>query len=272
MSVTRALEQYLTDDNSRQAEGSNGRQGLPRFERSPRVCLRYDSMQGKRELRGTATDQWVCPQLERSRQPLTRSRRPSVINSPASALFPRLSPHAPPFIPSGLQIGLSYAPMSVVWPSQVGGNDVSNTPRFSTHMKYTGPMSLLSGTNDIKAASPALLQRHRQRLIPATQVKFLNSFVHMGPYHDPDADITCSSPAFNSRFSGGSTVDMICLSLKQQKHSSVIPGLITRVGEYAIPGKGGRCDQRDQELEAGFIKQFECCQLQINGMHELLDQ
>ncbi|KAJ9106969.1 hypothetical protein QFC20_003869 [Naganishia adeliensis] len=132
-------------------------------------------------------------------------------------------------------------------------------------------MSLLSGTNDIKAASPALLQRHRQRPIPATQVKFLNSFVHMSPYHDPDADITCSSPAFNSRFSGGSTVDMICLSLKQQKHSSVIPGLITRVGEYAIPGKGGRCDQRDQELEAGFIKQFECCQLQINGMHELLD-
>jgi hypothetical protein len=95
----------------------------------------------------------------------------------------------------------------------------------------------------------------------------------MGPYHDLDADITSSSPAFDSRFSGGSTVDMICCqSIKQQKNRSIIPGMMTRVGEYAIPGKGGGCDQRAQELEAGFIKDFKCCQLQINGMHELLDQ
>jgi hypothetical protein len=208
--------------------------------------------------------------------------RPAYINSNSrsSPFDSQLSPYARPFVPSGLQLGLSYTPMSIVWPSQaVGANDVSiNRPR-SILMECAGTSSKPSGSTAIGQTSDS--GKTRQKRNPVWPPHLLNSFVHLGPYLDlecPYLDLESelmtsrSLPRGISRLSRDFTVNVAYHSEAQQQDHHLLPGVTTTVGEYVTPRKGGGCDHRSRQLEAGFVKGFKCCQLRLNGMHELLDQ
>lgn len=103
--------------------------------------------------------------------------------------------------------------------------------------------------------------------------QLLNSFVHMGPYLDLESALMTSnsSDGWNFRLSAKSSVEMTYHAQDKQQ-DCLIPGVVTTVGEYVTPRRGGGCDHRSRQLEAGFVKGFKCCQLRLDGMHDLLDQ
>lgn len=206
--------------------------------------------------------------LEGFLRSLTHIRRPACVNrdSPSSPLYSQLSPYASPFFPSGLQLGLSYTPMSIVWPSQaVGSNEVKTISQSTPHMECVGRAPK-------KFGSIAIESRHSHGLDLRHQL--LNSFVHLGPQLDLESALITSGSSlpYDAPMSYKSTVGMACHSEVQQQDRSLMPGMTTRVGEFVVPRKGGGCDHRSRQLEATFVKGFRCCQLRLNGMHELLDQ
>jgi transcription factor SFP1 len=182
----------------------------------------------------------------------------------------------------GMNMSTSFAPMSFIGASYRpgitstgGGIGMSVSPQYGTHMNYIGPSSSSVGINGMapaptaKAFHPSQLAQHPHQP--------MNSFGNMGSYlgrGSLNTGFSLSNSGYGLPYGASLTGNA------QPGHGQAFPhttqvqpaGMGTSVGAFVPPGMGNNGGERSRELEAKFVKDFQCCGLQLNGLHDLLEQ
>ncbi|KAJ9112219.1 hypothetical protein QFC22_006303 [Naganishia vaughanmartiniae] len=208
----------------------------------------------------------------------------------------------PPFLPSGSYMGMnisgtSFAPMSYIGASYTGrqpglgtgGGGMSVSPGgWSVGMGgFAGPSgsSVSARPMGINGMAPAQRTYPHQPYPSQQQQQPMNSFGNMGSYLGRGS-LNVTSGGFSLSNSGyGLPYGASLTHPTQQPHAASsasshqgpttagpVGGAGMSVGVFAPPGMGGTGGERSRELEAKFVKDFMCCGLRLNGLHDLLEQ
>lgn len=213
-----------------------------------------------------------------SDSPVARSFPAKTSHSPP---FPsRLSPYAQPFVPSGLYMEritiTSCVPMSFRGPSYTGspgpGTGLSISPQYGPRINYVGASAWSAGVTGVKGMPLALTPRQRHHVHLGVQQRPMNSFGNMASYLGHES---ISTPAFgllcNDSLTGNSTIQPLYAPAHNQPQEAVAE-MQTSVSVCLATEIHGRGERRSRDLEFKFVQDLMCCDIRMNGMHDLLEQ